>query len=145
MAVPAQATALTLFGNLSFFVGGVAIDSLTGTFVKSVSDTGLVTYQDAAGAEMTAQLTTGGGGSVTSGTGNPSGGSAGDIYLQLSAGDVVQAIWVNVAGTWTEYGVPAGSGNSAITRSDGFPDCCSRSRVRLVWQPDANSRGARVP
>ena len=105
MAVPAGYEALRLLGNLNFSSGGMAVDSLTGTFVKSVTSTGLITYQDSAGVETTSQLSTGGGGSITSGTGNPSGGSAaGDIYLQLDASDVVQAIWVNVAGTWT--GIP---------------------------------------
>ena len=122
MAVPAGGTPSEVqTGDTVHALGGMSVDFLIGSFVKSVSGAGVVTYQDSAGTETTAQLASGGG-SVTSGTGNPTGGNAGDIYLQLSAGNVVQAIWVNVAGTWTEYPVPAGSGNSAITRADGFPD-----------------------
>ena len=122
MAVPAGGTPSEVqTGDTVHAAGGQAIDFLTGTFVKSVTATGLVTYQDSAGVETTAQLAAGGGGSITSGTGNPSGGNAGDIYLQLNAFDVVQSIWVNVAGTWTEYPVPAGGGTSAITRGAGFP------------------------
>ena len=67
----------------------------------------------------------------------------GDIYLQLDASDVVQAIWVNVAGTWTEYPVPAGSGSSAITRSDGFPDVAAAAGSDLYGNqtPTAEALG----
>ena len=61
MAIPATREALRLGGNLNFGAGGLSIDFLVGTFVKSIvenEDTGAVTitYQDADGAPHTATL-----------------------------------------------------------------------------------------
>ena len=50
---------------------------------------------------------TSGGATITSGTADPAGGSAGDAYIQVDASSVIQSIWRNVAGTWTEYTLPA--------------------------------------
>ena len=52
MATPSNVTAAVLPGNLEFSDGGMAVDWLTGAFVKSVTDTGLVTLQAADGSEM---------------------------------------------------------------------------------------------
>ena len=108
MATPSNINLTPLPGNLRFSDGGLAVDYLTGVFVKSVSPTGLVTFQSATGTETTAQLATGSGATVTSGTADPTGGATGDVYLQVNGTNVLQSIWRNIAGTWTEYTVPAG-------------------------------------
>ena len=59
-----------------------------------------------------------GGATITAGTADPTGGTAGDAYVQATAAGVVQSIWRNDAGTWTEYTIPAGSG----TLSDDDPE-----------------------
>ena len=62
----------------------------------------------------------GSGASITSGTADPTGGSAGDAYLQVDASNVLQSVWRNVSGTWTEYALPSGGpANSLNSRS--FP------------------------
>ena len=52
--------------------------------------------------------TGGGGATITSGTGDPTGGSAGDFYVEVDGSSVVQSLWRNVSGTWTEYTIPSG-------------------------------------
>ena len=65
------------------------------------------------------QVTGGGSGTgatITAGTADPTGGSAGDAYIQVDASDNVQSIWRNAAGTWTEYTIPtAQAGTGDIT------------------------------
>ncbi len=55
---------------------------------------------------------TGGGATISGGTGNPSGGESGDLYIQHNS-DEVEALWLNLLGVWTEYPVevryPAGN------------------------------------
>ena len=64
MATPSNVTAAVIPGNLEFSDGGMAVDWLTGAFVKSITSAGLATVQLADGSEMTVQLATGGGGSA---------------------------------------------------------------------------------
>ena len=59
MAVPASAEALRLSGNVAFFSGGMSVDYLIGSFVKSAAFANGVwtlTFQDANGVEDTADL-----------------------------------------------------------------------------------------
>ena len=56
MAEAASATVEYLTGNLAFLAGGLAVDDLTGAFVKSVTTSGLATVQLANGTETTVQL-----------------------------------------------------------------------------------------
>ena len=89
----------------------VGVGDLGGVFVKSVTADGLVTYQDSSDAEQTTQLSTAsGGGSFSAGTADPAGGAAGDAYLQVSASAVLQSVWLNESGTWTEYALPPAGG-----------------------------------
>ena len=60
------------------------------------------------------------GASITSGTADPTGGAAGDAYIQVDASDVVQSLWRNVSGTWTEFTLPAGG--SGVSLSDDSPE-----------------------
>ena len=86
---------------------GVETSAILGAFVKSITPDGVATVQLADETETTVTLTaSGGGATITSGTADPTGGSAGDAYLQVDASDVVQSIWLNVMGTWTEYTIP---------------------------------------
>ena len=55
------------------------------------------------------QLTgTVGGGAITVGTTDPSGGADGDFYVQVDGSDIVQSLWRNAGGTWAEYTLPVG-------------------------------------
>ena len=84
--------------------------------VKSITTAGLATVQLADGTEASVQLAgLTGGGNWSSGTADPTGGSAGDGYLQVDASDVLQSIWLNVSGTWTEYTLPTTGGAGDIT------------------------------
>ena len=68
MAVPASQEALRLTGNLAFGAGGMAVEFLTGTFVKSASVVGTtltIVLQDTNGAEQTITFTGGSGGGIT--------------------------------------------------------------------------------
>ena len=56
MATSAGFEALRLAGDLNFGAGGMAIDWLVGTFVKSVAADGTVVMQDSDGNEQTIQL-----------------------------------------------------------------------------------------
>ena len=51
--------------------------------------------------------------SWSSGTADPTGGAAGDGYLQVNASNVLQSVWLNVAGTWGGYTVPTGTDQTA--------------------------------
>ena len=97
MATPASTTALRLPGNLDFGAGGVAVDFLTGAFVKSAiptSDgTGLViVLQNAAGAEATATWTPPSGGTGTGLTAEQARDTIADI---LTEGDGVTIAYVD--------------------------------------------------
>ena len=59
----------------------------------------------------------GGGAAITSGTADPSGGAAGDAYIQVDASSVIQSLWRNIAGTWTEFTIPTGGGFTLRTGS----------------------------
>ena len=62
MATPSSLEALRLAGNLGFFSGGMSVDYLIGSFVKSASlSSGVwtLTFQDSSGAEDTAELPSG--------------------------------------------------------------------------------------
>ena len=60
----------------------------------------------------------GSGASITAGTADPTGGSAGDAYFQVNSSSEVTSLWRNASGTWTEYILPAGGG---VTLSDDSP------------------------
>ena len=64
MATPSNVTAAVLPGNLEFSDGGMAVDWLTGAFVKSISAAGVVTFQAPDGTEASIQLATGGSGNA---------------------------------------------------------------------------------
>ena len=64
---------------------------------------------------------TGSGATIEAGTADPTGGNDGDAYFQVDSSGVVQSIWRNASGTWTEYTLPAGSGGG-ITLSDASPE-----------------------
>ena len=49
---------------------------------------------------------TGAGSTWTRGVPDPTGGTAGDGYVQVDASGVVQSVWLNIAGTWTESTIP---------------------------------------
>ena len=88
---------------------GVETSAILGAFVKSITPDGVATVQLADETETTVTLTaSGGGATITSGTADPTGGDAGDAYLQVDASSVVQSIWLNVMSTWTEYTIPSG-------------------------------------
>ena len=108
-----------------------------GIFVKSVTAGGLVTYQDSSDAEQTTQLTTSsGGGSFSAGTADPSGGAAGDAYLQVNASDVLQSVWLNESGTWAEYTLA----QAGITLSDTAPRSVSTGANDAGTATDASRR-----
>ena len=137
MAVPATTNAAVLPGNLLFSAGGLKVEDLIGAFIKSVTAGGLVTFQNASGVESTVQLTAAGGGAtVTSGTPDPTGGSAGDAYLQVSASDVLQSVWLNEAGTWAEYTLA----QAGITLSDTAPRSVSTSANAAGTDTEASRR-----
>ena len=108
-------------GDTVHVAGGLAVDYLTGVFVKSVTAAGAVILQDADGAEQAVQIVVGSGAAVTSGTADPTGGAAGDAYLQVNASAVLQSIWRNVAGTWTEYTFPTGDADGTVLNGNGAP------------------------
>ena len=75
--------------------------------------------------------TGGGGGSLTQGTADPTGGSDGDAYIQTNASNAVQSLWLNSGGSWSEYTIPSDgvvSGGSVagttltLTRTNNLPD-----------------------
>ena len=66
--------------------------------------------------KITGQGVTGtGGATISSGTADPAGGSDGDAYIQVDTSTVVQSLWLNISGTWTEYTIPVGSGGTITT------------------------------
>ena len=72
-------------------------------------------YQDSNDVEQTAQLSLGSGAAITVGTADPTGGSVGDAYIKRNATDVIISIWLNLAGGWAEYTLPAGGTGGTIT------------------------------
>ena len=125
---PAGFNAAVLQGDLRFGQGGITVDDLSGVFLRSITDNGNNTYDiamqgtDGTDTTVTITATGGGGASITSGTADPTGGAAGDAYIQLDASDVIQSIWRNVSGTWTEYTLPAGvSGGFTLHGGSGAP------------------------
>ena len=68
--------------------------------------------------KITDQTGGGGGFSFTQGNADPSGGSAGDWYLQHDGAGETEAIWFNIAGTWTEYEIPT-AGTSTDDQNAG--------------------------
>ena len=80
--------------------------------------------------------TGGGGATITSGTGDPTGGSAGDFYVEVDGSSVVQSLWRNVSGTWTEYTIPSGG-----TLADGSVTLAKLAAAviqGLALYPDSN-------
>ena len=110
---------------------------LGGVFVKSVTAGGLVTQQDSSDAEETVQLA-GGGASITVGTADPSGGSAGDAYIQVDGSDEVQSLWTNGAGTWAEYAVPGTGVSTGASITSGTADPTGGSAGDAYLQVDAS-------
>ena len=100
--------------------GGVADDLY---FQVDGSDVLQSVWRNIAGTwtEFTVPSGSGGGtgASITSGTADPSGGAAGDAYIQVDASNVVQSIWRNISGTWTEFTIPAGG--SGLSLSNATP------------------------
>ena len=137
---PATTNAVTLPGNLVFSRGGMSGRFLyfedwvssrnyqTDSVVKhggelwwaeADPDAGDEPGSDADWTKITGQSTGGGSGaSITSGTANPSGGSSGDAYVQVDNSNVIQSIWLNASGTWSEYTIPTGSGTDDQTASE---------------------------
>ena len=74
-------------------------------------------YHSGVAANAWEQIGGAGGATVTSGTADPTGGAGGDQYLQVNASNVVESIWLNVSGTWSEFTLPSGS-----TLSDDDPE-----------------------
>ena len=145
MAIPSTTNALVLPGNLRFSAGGLPVGDLTGAVLKTIVDNGNdtynITFQDADGAAGTVTVSATGGGagaSITSGTADPTGGSGGDAYLQVDASSVLQSIWRNVSGTWTEYTLPAGGGGVAL--SDDAPRSVSTGANAAGTATDASRR-----
>ena len=133
-----------VIGRIAPFTDGafkvVNAGDLGGVFIKSVTAGGLVTYQDASSAEQTVQLSLGGGGggSFSAGTADPTGGAAGDAYLQVDASDVLQSVWLNESGTWAEYTLPAGG--TGVTLSDTAPRSVSTGANTAGTATDASRR-----
>ena len=122
MAVPSSSVALHLTGNLAFFVGGMPVTALTGAFVKSVTSTGLVTYQDASGVEQTAQLSVGSGATVTTSFVDPTGGAEGDLHFKVDALGMILSIWFRSNVQWAELGLPAGGvADGTVLNGNGPP------------------------
>ena len=137
MATPASTNAAILPGNLRFSAGGIYVADLIGTFIKSVTAAGLVTYQDANGVEQTRQLAVGGS-AITGGTADPTGGSAGDAYIQINGSDQVTALWWNDSGTWTEYAITGSGGGSGASITSGTADPTGGSAGDAYLQVDSS-------
>ena len=79
---------------------------------------------------------------MTSGTADPTGGAAGDAYVQVDVSDEIQALWLNEAGTWEEYTIPAGGGGAgditAVTTggNSGLSGGSNSGAVDLEFDPD---------
>ena len=78
--------------------GAIAITSIT-----VVGSTLTIGYKDENDAVQSEVFTAGSGAAITVGTADPSGGAAGDCYVQVNASNVVHSVWLNIADTWTEY------------------------------------------
>ena len=97
-----------VIGRIAPFTDGafkvVEAGDLGGMFVKSVSATGLVTYQDASGDEQTAQLSGGSGGfTLRTGSAAPAAslGASGDWYLRTSNGQFYEKVSTTWHGRFT--------------------------------------------
>ena len=141
-ADPATTNLSPLPGNLVFSRGGIpgryiVINEWEGTrnyppssLIQHNDDAWLALNDTSVGDEpgvdadwlkVTNQTAAAGTGAViTAGTSDPTGGSDGDAYIQVDSSDVVQSIWRNASGTWTEYTLPAGG--SGVTLSDVSPE-----------------------
>ena len=120
MAVPAGGSpALILPGDIAFLAGGLPITDLTGVFVKSVSATGLVTYQNAAGVEQTAQLSVGSGATITTSFVDPIDGSEGDLHFKVDALGMILSIWFRSNIQWAALGLPGQDGT--VLNGNGAP------------------------
>ena len=108
-----------VIGRIAPFTDGafkvVEVEDLGGLLVKSISTSGEVIYQDANDDEQTAQLSLGSGAAITEGTADPSGGAAGDAYIQRNTSNVIVSIWLNIADSWTEYTLPQGGAGTIST------------------------------
>ena len=71
------------------------------------------------------------GSTTTSGTADPSGGNAGDSYYQVNASNVIQSLWLNIAGTWTEFTLATG-----VTPSGSHTRYFGWSADRVIDTPD---------
>ena len=76
------------------------------------------------------------GAAITAGTADPTGGSGGDAYLQVNSSNVLQSVWRNASGTWTEYGLASGGGASITA---GTTDPSGGSEGDLHIQVDSVS------
>ena len=134
-ATAASRNAHNWTGNLTFSAGGLSgrflvfddwvnnKDYTLNTIIKHSNAIWVALIDPATGDEpgvsanwekITDQTAASGtGASITAGTADPTGGADGDAYLQVNATDVVQSIWRNASGTWTEYTVPAGGGGGS--------------------------------
>ena len=79
-------------------------------------------------------VTLGGGTTITAGTTVPSGGADGDAYIQVDGSDVVQSLWRNVSGTWTEYTLPAGGSGTVTTSAPVSGDGSASDPVTIANQ-----------
>ena len=142
-ATPASTTAHVFSGNIVFGSGGMSGRFLVfddwvvtknytlNTVIKHSSAIWVALTDPAVGDEpgvsaawekITDQTAASGtGAAITAGTADPTGGADGDAYFQVDSSSVVQSLWRNASGTWTEYTLPTGSGGG-VTLSDTSPE-----------------------
>ena len=117
-------------------IAGLTSEDLKAAVLTSPAITGAGTAATQTAGNDSARLATtafvqtalAGAGAVTSGTADPTGGNAGDAYLQVDSSNVLQSIWRNVSGTWTEYNLPAGggvAGDNTEVLFDNYDDATS--------------------
>ena len=139
---PASTTLTPLPGNLAFSAGGISgrylffqdydaaynyqIDSViehSGELWWAESDPGLA---DEPGVHLAwTQISGAGSGSgaaITAGTADPTAGTDGDAYFQVNSANVVQSLWRNASGTWTEYPLPSGGGGTTVEANPSGTD-----------------------
>ena len=119
MTIPVISRIVPLGDSGAFSV--IDAGDLGGAFVKSATTNGALIVQLSDGTEANIQLATASGVTVTTGTEDPTGGSAGDIYLQLNASDQIIAIWENESGTWAEYGLMGDASDGTVLNGNGAP------------------------
>ena len=117
MATPASSTSLHLSGNIVFLAGGMAVDSLTGLFLKSAdisldNATLTIIFQDADGVLQSLSWT-------------PPTGSGGGITLE-QARDTVAAMITAGAGINVAY-VDDGDNAGTLTITADLSDAAPRS------------------